>query len=264
MGKNQLKSLSGGMLNNEISKLILSTSKDVFSKCAPYVISSVSTTNPEESAISSIVTKAAGISSGSTQYNLNGYSVDKPNTGYHPLFFYLYKYRGSVDIDTLELLSQKFSPFSISVREDFSTEGFNCVGMAAYYLNLGADGSWDNAGLAGWIKTQLEKARDSNVSHVDSIFSDAYSVWAVSGNVRDFTNGGSNNAFGAISNILEKINAQHSSWWSSQDEEEINNEEVEVSDFESTYNSIAGAVLPDVISYDFYTIWMVEFGKEIA
>ena len=245
-GANPKNAGATGELDNEISKIISSTSHDVLEKAIDYILSPLSTSNVVLTA--GAVETTGGISSSSVTFNAAQYSANIESSGYHPLYFYLYKYRASSKLTILDKLSEKFSPVSVSVSESGETEGFTAVGMAAYYLTVNSGGVWNNPALAGWVKGILAQCGGTT---------DA--IWATSGNVRDFTNGSSNNSFGAITNILEKINKEHSSWWA--DNDDGNNT---INDFADTYTTMAGSVLPGSFNYDFYRIWMVEFGKELA
>ncbi len=247
-GPNPLYSGGGGSVKNEISRFIMSSSHDVFKMAVSqgWILNGVDASggNP----IPAIIETADGISNGSVKVNLANYSVGEHETGYHPLFFYIYKYRNTADIATIGALASNFSPLSISIGENGETEGFNVIGLASYYMTYLEDGTPTNVALAGWIKTVLSGCG-----------ADANNIWAVSGNARDFTSSSTGNAFGAITNIISKINDMHSAWWAGQEE----GSEATVHDFESTYTTMAGAILPDVFDYSFYRIWMVEFGKEI-
>ena len=244
-GKNPIRSGSGGDIENEISKYILTVGKEVLSASIDWLLAGVDGSSGVTK-MSAAVASASGISNGNTTYNLSPTMFSAHETGYHPLFFYLYKYKTGVDETVLNKLLQHFSPVSVSVSEDGTTEGFNCVGMAAYYVTATEDG-WGETPLLGFIKSTLEACG-----------SDENQIWAVSGNVRDLTASASGNAFGAITNILVKINDIHSAWWGEQDQESST-----PSDFEPIYNSLAGEVFPSALNYAFYQKWMVEFGKEI-
>lgn len=250
-GKNPMRSGSGLSLDNEISRIIVSSSEPVLMKTIEnnWLIGPNAVADYAINPISSIVVKKEGIKPGDTTYNLSTYSVPQQSSMYHPMFFYLNKYRSNSDVSVLSMLSRKFSPFSITITDSGETEGFNCIGLAAYYMSISGD-EWTNNDMAGWIKDTLSSAGG-----------DAYEIWAVSGNVRDFTGGSSSNAFGAITNILEKINDDHSAWWSAEQEDE--NSTATINDYESKYNTLSSLILPDDFDYNFYRIWMTEFGKEI-
>lgn len=246
-GANPRYSGGGGKISNEISRIIMSTSHEVFKEAIKWMTIPLS---PSAGILTaSGISTSGGISAGNVTFNPAEYSASESESGYHPLYFYIYKYKTSVDIDTLVELSSYFSPVSVSISENGETEGFTAVGLAAHYLTLSASGEWNNLDMAGWIKSTLERCG-----------SNSDQIWAVSGNVRDFTNGSSNNAFGAITNILVKINEIHSAWWTENEEDE----DVSVNDFESSYLAMAGSVLPESLDYGFYRIWMVEYGKEIG
>ncbi len=247
MGPNPLYSGSGGKLVNEISRVIMSTSHDVLEN----TIDDLITTLPASGGIltTAAVEVAEGISPGSVKFNVGAYTAQESERGYHPLYFYLHKYRSSVKKDILDKLEDKFSPVSISVTETGDTEGFTAVSMAANYLSLDGAGGWNNPELGTWVKDVLGRCGNS-----------ANSIWASSGSVRVFTSGSSSNAFGPITNILVKINDDHAEWWSNQPDDTT----LTVHDYESTFSSLASQVLPGEINYDFYRTWMVEFGKEIG
>jgi len=259
VGKNSIVSGATGDVKNELSRYILSTSHETLK--ATIVGGELDiAVDPAEIAVaneamSSSVEIADGIAASKTKFDTIAYQAAtnslESNRGYNPLMMYINKYRASVKGEVLTYLGSKFSSLSISVDEDGTTEGFNAVGLMAYYMLIGASGTWNSASGAAFIKTALSSITAAT----------AYQIWAVSGNVRDFTSGGSSNSFGAITNILMKINDAHQAWWNELDK--VANPDATIHDYELTFTSLATDVFPALIDYSFYKIWMVEFGREI-
>ena len=243
-GENQLDSgFSSGEGVNEIAKFIMSTGHNNVQKSATEIMSMV-TGNSSPSALEQAVTKSNGISKHSITFDLGIYeglvSQDESNTGYNPLFMYVYKYKESVHVPTLNILASKFSPFSISVKNG-STEGFNVIGMVARYLTI-SSGEWTNQDLATWLKNRLSE-----------LTGDKYKIFASSGNSRDFSGGKTINAFGAINNILSSINIDHRQYYSDKSE----------NDPAYDPSSLMSSALPDAIDAAFYEEWMEEYGQTI-
>ena len=245
-GKNPVYSGGGGRIENEISRIIMSSSHEVLEQILELALTNVP--GSAGALTPGAVESSGGISAGSVTFDATKYGAGTHESGYHPLYFYLFKYRSGVKKELLDLLTEKFSSLSVSISESGDTEGFTAASLASYYLSITDDG-WNNPELAGWVGAETAKAGGS-----------AEEIWAGSGSVRIFTNGSSGNAFGAVTNILVKINDKHNEWWSNQPEDS----EATIHDFESLFYGYAGAALPGSIDYDFYRIWMVEFGKEIG
>ena len=260
---NAILSGSSGDVKNEVVRYILGVSHDVLkssivsSGITSVAIGSIaSETSDVIAALASSVTTSDGIAASKvvfdSQIYLSATSHLEGNKGYSPLMYYINKYRSEVDIDILTSLSTVFSPLAISVDETATTEGFNPVGLMAYYMTVNEDGiTWGSPAGASFIKTALTIEGES-----------AYRTWAMTGNVRDFTGGASSNAFGAITNILTKINSSHQAWWNAIDKEA--NPDTVIHDYSSTYDILAALSLPSVIDYAFYTMWMTEYGKELT
>ena len=80
--------------------------------------------------------------------------------------------------------------------------------------------------------------------------SSSLAIWYISGNTAIFSGGSSSNAFGAVTNILDKVVSYHKSWQS----ENVGG------DFAPLYATAVLKVFPAALDYTFYQLWQAEFG----
>ncbi len=244
-GRNPVTSGSGSGVTNDISRIINGVSHNVFEEA--FVTQGIlkGLLNPKSSVVSNISVGYGGIPEGiarnSVSFSAASYAVgvEKQNQGYSPLMYYIAKYTNSCRTELLDALREHFSGIAISIDDSGSSEGFNPVGLAAYHSKL-QNGGFSGA-LADFVKAELKDCGSS-----------AMTIWYVSGNVSAFSDGSSNNAFGAVTNIYDKVVGYERTW-----EEE--NEDPEAS-FSDVYSGVVGGILPTALGFDFYQLWKAEFG----
>jgi hypothetical protein len=231
---------------NEIAKFLITTSSEGIKSSIELMVGSIPGTSPGAAPMVAATVKAEGLSANSISFDIGIYEgmiSDEKDMGYSPLFFYANRFKSSCDIDVLESLATKFSIFTITT-ENGSTDGYNVAGILGASLSVSDSGTWNNPELAGWLSGKLGEG----VSGLSK-----YKAFVAIGNARDCSGGTSNNAYGAVTNVLRAINSYHQSYNRSKTEDSP--------DFDPT--SLLSGALPSVFDKSFYEEWMIEFGQEV-
>jgi hypothetical protein len=175
------------------------------------------------------------------------------NKGYSPLYFYINRYKTECKEAVLTELAKAFSPVAVAIDVNLN-DGYTPLSLLSYYLEIDDDDHWQNQEIASFIKTSTDFVTSA---------SSPFEAIATLGSVRDFTGGKTNNAFGTVNNIFNKINDRHSAWWAEVSAEENNQQTID--DFEPIFTILSGEVFHGTsFSYANYKIWMFEYGKEIS
>ena len=250
---------------NELSKFIAASShetiKSVVEKIPEYLLPIVDTSSEQQEvrrisdALKDAAVEYGGLSISKSRFDIGRYIAgtqeNEYNNGYTPMMYYVGKYRGECDINVLNRLANVYNPLALSVDNSSFSEGFTPLSVLADNMTIVGDdySSWSRPELASFIKRFVSTVSDG---------SNPYKTYVAAGVVFLVTNGSSNNSFGVVNNIMLKINEAHKSWYDEQSDDTIS-----PSDFEDTYNTLAGAILPSEFDYSFYASWMNEFEKNI-
>ncbi len=230
---------------NEIIKFLLSVDADTAAAAASQILDMVGENAILGDAMVNSINTATGINKNSIDFDIGVYdglvNTTNKNKGYNPLFYFVNRYKRAINIETLATLAEAYSPYTISLIAG-ETEGFNVIGMIAYYLTL-ENGEWAQPDLAAWLKSTLEGIPTE----------DEYVFFAAAGDVRDFTKGKSANSFGVVSNIFRSINQEHSAY----------NSAMEEGDDPFDPSLLISQIFPAYVGVPMYNEWMVEFGQEV-
>jgi hypothetical protein len=243
-GRNNTR-LNDPAILNDISKLLLSSTEETIKRAIDTVIENVEGDSiGAEPNIVSIV-KADGLSKTAITFDLSIYEgkvSDEKDMGYNPIFYYINRFKSVCDVEVLNKLASKFSPFLISVK-DGTTDGYNAIGVLAASMTI-REGQWESPELVDWIKTQISDEFAGR---------SGYEIFVGAGNVRDMTGGNTLNAYGTVTNILRIVNSVHREYQSTKEDD----------DPEFDPMPLISAILPSQIDSLFYEEWMIEFGQEV-
>lgn len=176
-----------------------------------------------------------------------GSSISEQLSGYSPLIMYISKYASSSRKEVVAELAKYFCPFAISVNSAGGSEGFNAIGLAAYHCRI-INGAF-SGDLVDSVKGWLSSVKTASDETPSGIY-----LWYISGCVSIFSEGSSNNSFGAITNILDKVVAYHTNWQGDHEEG---------TSFSDIYPVLVAGVFPESLDYEFYQLWSAEFGITI-
>jgi hypothetical protein len=257
---NSLSQSSASYPKNEISRILSYLSHELLVRYVPNIIEDLAAPldgGVFTAALSTSVHGTTGLSKTQVTFDADGYKTrvesSVQNKGYSPLYFYINRYKTECKSAVLIELAKAFSPVAVAIGTNLN-DGFTPLSLLSYYLEIDDTDHWKNQEIASFIK--------SSASFVTS-FTNPFEAMAALGSVRDFTGGKTNNAFGTVNNVFNKINDRHNAWWTEVSSAEENQQTID--DFEPIFTILSGEVLPGTsFSYANYKIWMFEYGKEIT